>query len=294
VTALRGPIVCGVDFSAGSRRALVRAHALARQLGLPLTVVSAIDPLLAEAAIARFGPGQFAGRATRDLQAFIEEAVGKTKAEGPTTSAATPVGNAAKELLEAGDAAGASMIVVGTEGLGRTRRFMFGSTTLRVIRAAERPVLAVPPPGDGADASDASARSFTQILCGVDFGDPSIAAARAAVDLGRALDVPVQLLNAVAGLTLPSIWDIMLAPGDEARAAAAREKLRALAATLGTPAPAVAAEVGEADDVFGREVVRGGTALVVLGLGDAAGHRPGSTALRIMAETRVPVLVVPT
>ncbi len=292
MTAFGGPVVCGVDFSAGSRRALILAHRLARRLGQPLAVVSAIDVLLAEAATVQMGAGTFADRVRRDLDDFIRTAVGPARAGAPVISTHTPVGAPAKELLAAAAEAQASVIVLGTEGLGRARRFMLGSTTLRVMRAAERPVLAVPPLADGADDATAG-RDFTQILCGVDFGEASIAAAGAAVALGRALDVPVQLLNAVVGLTIPSMWDVMLGPSDEARAASAREGLRALAATLGTPAPAVAAAIGDADEVFGREVVRGGSALVVLGLGDAAGHRPGSTALRVMAETHVPVLVVP-
>ena len=50
VSATAGPLVCGVDFSPESRRALLYSSALAARLGCRLHVVSAVEPLLAEAA----------------------------------------------------------------------------------------------------------------------------------------------------------------------------------------------------------------------------------------------------
>jgi nucleotide-binding universal stress UspA family protein len=295
VTTFSGPVVCGVDFSAGSRRALVRAHALARRLGLRLDVVSAIDPLLAEAANVGMGPVPFPDRVRRDLDDFIRSAVGRTRAGAPAISTHTPVGAPAKELLAAAAAAKASLVVIGTEGLGRARRLLLGSTTLRVMRASERPVLAVPPPkGRVMKAKGAGTRvEVKRILCGVDFGDASRAAAEAAVALGRSLSVPVVLVHAVARLAMPSMWDIMVTPTDKERAGQAKTGLQALAAGLGKPAPGIRVAIGEPDEVFGREVRSSASALIVLGLGDAGGHRPGSTALRIMTETHAPVLVVP-
>ncbi len=291
----RGPVICGIDFSAGSRRALARAHALARRLGQPLAVISAIDPLLAEAANVQMGSAPFADRVRRDVDDLIRTVVGPAGAGAPAISIHVPVGAAAKELLAAAAEAHASVIVLGTEGLGRARRFMLGSTTLRVVRAAERPVLAVPPPkgGDEGSRSAGASHEITRILCGVDFGDASRAAAEAAVALGRRLSAPVVLVHAVAGLPMPSMWDIMLAPTDDERERQARTNLQTLAAGLGTPPPAIEVALGEPDEVFGRLAGSSDAALIVLGLGDASGHRPGSTALRIMTETHLPVLVVP-
>ena len=171
----------------------------------------------------------------------------------------------------------------GTEGLGRARRMIFGSTTLRVMRGAHRPVLAVPPGPDPID--------FTRIVCGIDFGEPSRRAAAEAAALGRTLNVPVMLVHAVGRLTMPSAWDVVLTPTDEDREAQARENLAKLAATLGAPEPTVAVAIGEPAEVVAQHAKPG--TLLVLGLGDLSGHRPGSTALRIMAETRLPVLGVP-
>ena len=156
------------------------------------------------------------------------------------------------------------------------------------MRHTDRPLLAVPPAKDGA----LTVAPPSRVLCGVDFSDASKSAARAAVALGKRLGIPVTLVNAVPGLTLPSIWDVMMSPTDDERATQARVSLTALAATLGSPAPAVLAVCGEPQEIFAQESVSG-SALIVVGLGDLSGHRPGTTALRIMAETRVPLLAVP-
>lgn len=282
-----GPIVCGVDFSEPSRRALRYAHALAGALGQPLVVIGAIDPLIAEAAT-RMGPASLPDQARRDLEALVHTTIGATAAGAAPPSVLVPVGPADRELLAGARAAHASAIVIGTEGLGRAQRLVFGSTTRRVMRHTDRPVLAVPPAKNGGAEAALPAR----ILCGVDFSEASRSAARAAVALGQRLDVPVTLVHAIARLTMPSMWDVMVAPTDEERETQARANLDTLAAASGPPRPAVLAGVAEAYEIFAHET-RAGASLIVLGLGDLAGHRPGTTALRIMAETHAPVLAIP-
>lgn len=277
-----GPILCGVDFSEASRHALEFASAFAARLGQSIVVVSAIDPLIAEAASASLGPA-FVERVRNDLEGFVHESIG----DRGGVALLTPAGPAAKELLHAAAAARAGAIVIGTEGLGRARRVVFGSTTLRVMRGADRPVLAVPPSHE--DSTDAGVISL--ILCGVDFSDPSRAAAREAVELGRHLSVPVTLLHAVGRLTMPSAWDVMMAPTDAEREARAKTNIQTLAASLGPPEPRTVAAIGEPGELMAQEASSG--TLVVLGLGDLSGHRPGSTAMRIMADTHLPVLAIP-
>ena len=78
--------------------ALQYAYALAAKLGQPLIVVSAIDPLIAEAAHARMGSGPFVEQVQRDLEGFLRESAAPG-ASAPAVSIQTPAGNAAKELL---------------------------------------------------------------------------------------------------------------------------------------------------------------------------------------------------
>jgi nucleotide-binding universal stress UspA family protein len=228
------------------------------------------------------GP-RFFGSVKSDLEGLVQGSIGSPD----SVSLLTPVGPAAQELLHAGAAAKAGVIVLGTEGLGRAHRVVFGSTTLRVLRGTDRPVLAVPPRPEG----EAGAGAISRILCGVDFSDASRAAAVEAVALGRHLNVPVTLLHAVVRLPLPSIWDVRLVPTNAERALQARGRIQELAASFGAPEPSTVVAIGEPAELMARESTP--TTLVALGLGDREGHRPGSTAMRIMADSHVPVLGIP-
>lgn len=283
-------VVCGVDFSESSGRAVAWAHMLAARLGQRLVVVAAIDPLLAEAATFQAGRAGFLEDARRDLEEFVAPIIGRPKDGSVTLEVA--VGEPATAL---GDFAGgpSAIIAVGTHGLGRAERFFFGSTTLRLMRAGAWSVLAVPHARTGhGDLVPDDPPDVQRIVCGVDFSAASAAAAVAAHALGLALAVPVEIVHAVAIATLPTVWDRILAPRENEQVASALAQLDAVARDLGDPVPACTTRIGRPEEVLGAEAAKQ-PSLVVLGLGDASGHRPGTTAIRVISETRVPVLTVP-
>jgi len=293
VTALTGPLVCGVDFSEPSRRALAAASAFAAHLHQSLVAVAAIDPLLSQAGGFTSGASRFLDHAEQDLRDFVGSALAHDAAAAPVTCRAI-VGDPAKVLLATADDLNASMIVAGRHGLGRAHRLIFGSTTLRLLRASNRPVLAVsmpatPPADAGADRPFAR---ISRIVCGLDFGAASLAAARVSQTLGQTLKAPVVLVHAVTLVALPTAWDAMLRPPEEELLEDARERLKKMVDELGPPTPATITRTGRAEDVIAVEASDPG-ALIVLGLGDATGHRPGTTALRVVAATHSPVLTVP-
>jgi nucleotide-binding universal stress UspA family protein len=288
-----GPVVCGVDFSDHSRRALVIAQTVAQRLNQPLAVVTAIDPLLSRAAGFQTGGRRFLDHAQHDLQEFVVTTLGTDAKTGREVTAHAVVGEPAESLLEHASSAGASMIVVGTEGLGRAQRLLFGSTTLRLMRATAHPILAVAPVAADAGSSASEAPvAIGKILCGVDFSAASVAAARAAHALGRALGVPTTLVHAQVLVALPTSWDAILQPREEDLLSESRAKLTELGSQLGDPAPRIEVQTGRPEDVIAAHAA-GNDALVVLGLGDASGHRPGSTAIRIIANAHLAVLAVP-
>jgi len=294
VTAFAGPLVCGIDFSEPSRRALAAAASFAGHLQQPLVAVTAIDPLLSQAGRFTSGATQFLEHAEHDLRDFVGGTLGHNAGPRTPVTCRAVVGDPAPVLLRVATEINASMIVAGRHGLGRAHRLIFGSTTLRLMRASTQPILAVPMPA-GTSADGSAERPFakiTRIVCGLDFGAASLAAARAAHALGRQLSAPVVLVHAVTLVALPSAWDAMLRPPEEELVVDARDRMKAIVDELGAPAPAQVTRTGRAEDVIAAETSDPG-ALIVLGLGDATGHRPGTTALRVVAATHAPVLTVP-
>lgn len=284
----RGPIVCGVDFSDRSAGVLRIAARLSRELGTHMVVTTAVDPLLAQAALSRLGQDQFIPDARRDLEALVRSAI-PAGADAPAWSCQVDVGLPANVLRDLARAEGARLIVVGTRGLAAGGRLLFGSTTARLLAVATCPVLAVP---DAADVGPGAARLFDRIVCGVDFGAASEAAAREAVALGTTLDVPIALVHAAGGPVVRAAWQDTQHDVIRAAAADAKPRLAALAATLPGP-PATEVVMGSAADVLIERASAAAKTLLVVGLGGGLLRRPGTTALSVLVGASGPVLGVP-
>jgi nucleotide-binding universal stress UspA family protein len=144
-------ILCPVDFSPHSERALGHALDLAALTGAHLTMVTVVDPFLAQASNAA-GKGDALTAQTQDE---IQNLLGRiSTARGRLPEApgiAVVFGTAAEEILKQVPECNADLIVMGTQGLEGTRRLVFGSTTERVLRESTVPVLAVPAPPDSTD-----------------------------------------------------------------------------------------------------------------------------------------------
>lgn len=281
---MKGPLLCGVDFSEHSKRALRVARRLAVRLEEPLTVATALDPLLAHAAELRFGPGQFVRDTARDLEQFI---AGSDPAGTPDLAQAVArvtVGDPPTALLEIAAAERSAMVIVGTRGLGRAERWWFGSTTAKLLRTSPVPVLAVPD-GERHDGL------FARIVCAVDLDDPSTRPAQLAVDLARRLGMPIELLHTVRAVAVPAVWTPVLESMPQETVAQARLRLEAIATALGVAVPVIVKR-GEPVEVLTAYAASDPLALLVIGLG-APAHRPGTTAERLLAESHAPVLGVP-
>lgn len=286
-------IVSPVDFSEPSRQALRWAAALALRFHSRLTVVSIIDPLLAEAARIRLGQDLAA-----ETEPALREFVAATWPDGagaplqPTIR--TAVGESAPAIVAAASAAGADLIVMGTQGLGGLRKWLLGSTTERLLRQTQAPVLAVPPP-DGTASLQPGVVSH--ILAAIDFSETSAAAAKMAADLAAAFSARLTLGHVVEPLTLPSQWRWLAAESDESRVGEARARLADLAPQLcGDRACNHLVVLGRPADRIGSLATELGAQVIVMGLAGAHGAlapRPGSIAYRVLSSAMIPVLVVP-
>lgn len=276
---MTGPVVCGVDFSEDARRALRWADAWAGRTGARLIVVHAIEPLLASAASVTYGPDTLPGTLEPDLREFLAE-TGVTRAHDIQIG----IGEPARVVHGAALAADASLIVVGTQGLGQAARLWFGSTTTKLLAETRIPVLAIP---HGSEAAPVVA----QFVVGIDFGAASDAALDAARDAATVWDAPVHCLHVVAAVPTHTRWNQLVAAAAETAVREARARVESLVAAHRGH---MTAEVltGDPAEVLIAAAAEG--AVVVVGLGgyDAA-RRPGTIAYRVLSGAAAPVLGVP-
>ena len=190
-------ILCPVDFSETSDRALRHAIALAEWYDARLTVLhvlptatSALPPVaaLGDVAVAIPDPPSPA-HAEAALRHLVAGVGAGTTAPGLRVAEGRP-----HEVI-VGDAASlqADLLVLGTHGHGGFHRLLLGSVTEKVVRTAPCPVLTVPPALAGASPHVV----FQHILCPTDFSPTSQRATQVALDLGRQAGGCVTLLHAI-------------------------------------------------------------------------------------------------
>jgi nucleotide-binding universal stress UspA family protein len=153
---MNGSIVCGVDGSSDSRRALEVAAQYARQLGARLIIVNVVpmrDPVVPSpshryAAMGRpatLTPQMLDASTKAEMeasQALLEQLAAGAEADGAEVR--TMVGIPAEQLAELADDVGAELIVVGSRGRGAFRAAFLGSVSNSLVGIARCPVLVVP------------------------------------------------------------------------------------------------------------------------------------------------------
>jgi nucleotide-binding universal stress UspA family protein len=137
-------ILCPVDFSTGSMRALDKARDLALALGAELEVLHVYQ-------VPVFGLPQAEAMITPSLKAEIAEKTErlltslKETVDRPGLTVTTKLieGYPAEAIVERARELNAEMVVMSTHGRTGFRRFLLGSITERVVRMASVPVLTV-------------------------------------------------------------------------------------------------------------------------------------------------------
>lgn len=277
---MTGPVVCGVDFSDHSRRALAWARFFASSLKQPLIVVHAVEPMLAEAAKVTYGRDALQEAIEPELREFLGQDTGNV-------SVHIGIGEPASVLNGAALANRASVLVVGTQGLGRAARMWFGSTTMHLLQETTVPLLAVPP-------RSADAPALSGVVVGTDFSQASQAAVAAALDIGAGFNVPVTCVHVVRTLAAHTRWNELVQSGVDQAVQDGRRQLADMTAAR-PPGTAMQTDVrtGDAADAL-IQAVEGSDQMIVVGLGGAhAGQRPGTTAYRVLSGADAPVLGVP-
>jgi nucleotide-binding universal stress UspA family protein len=286
-------VLCAVDFSEHSRQAVRVATAMAARSGAPLHLVHVIDLLLAEAAAVAYDEAHLLEAAAAELRAFAAPECAAVPPEaGPTLE--IRIGRADREILHAAEARRASVIVLGTHGLGGFRKLFFGSVTERVLRKAVTPVLAVPldqrrrpePLTGGADS----------VLAAIDLDETALPMALAADQVAAALDAPLTLLHAVPPLQAYGPWAASFEREMPSRLERARTTLDHMAQVIGSMRrlPQVVVRSGPPAEEIADVAASMPNLLIVVGLGGGwMLRRPGTTAYRVLCLATAPVLALP-
>jgi nucleotide-binding universal stress UspA family protein len=192
-------ILCPIDFSDYSRRALDHAIAIARWYESAVTVLH----VFAAAPAAPVGAGPVVlepivltprdrSRLLADVKAFAE----RESAPGITIDAVVREGDVAGEVLEHATSMKADLLVIGTHGRSGFERLLLGSVAERVLRKASCPVMTVP--RGLPDAVPAGPVLYKRILCPVDFSESSVHALNYAMSLAQEADGQLTVLHVVA------------------------------------------------------------------------------------------------
>jgi nucleotide-binding universal stress UspA family protein len=131
-----------LDFSVHSELALNYAIKLSTLTKAHVTVVHVIESLLAAGAAAVGNRDMLTTQTQREIQDLLARVAPGMNDSRLAISIA--IGEPSEQILRYIDECQADLVVMGTQGLEGARRFVFGSTTERVLRESRVPVLAVP------------------------------------------------------------------------------------------------------------------------------------------------------
>jgi nucleotide-binding universal stress UspA family protein len=152
------PVVICYDGSDNAKHAIARAAALVRSG--PAIVLHVWQPLAV--IITRGGFGALAGRAMlpddeseerREAEAMAAEGRELARDAGFDVEARhlRTVGSTPQAIIDAAHELGASMLVMGSRGLGGLRSALLGSVSHELVMRSHMPVLVVPPEHDHHD-----------------------------------------------------------------------------------------------------------------------------------------------
>jgi nucleotide-binding universal stress UspA family protein len=141
-------IVCAVDFSDCSMRALDYAMSLAQEANAQLTVLHVVEPLpdiLTDGSETALGRPELihemAAAAETEGRARLEKAVPDPVRSFCQVETVQTVGKPYQEILKLAAAQASDLIVIGVHGRSAADLVLFGSTAQHVVRQAACPVL---------------------------------------------------------------------------------------------------------------------------------------------------------
>ncbi len=288
-------ILVATDFAENSETIVKYAHAMAKASGETLALMHSIDFTADSNAwrVLYSAPDELELQAREATKAKLEELYAEVIGDDAHFETVVSFGEPAEAILAVTRRDDISTVVVGTVGHSRIQEFFFGHTPSRLVRESEVPVVAVPP---GFERTE-----IKHVLAPVNFSEFSRTslrwAAKIAKDNGATLDVltAFEMPTPPPFLGIPASDDSVISEIKESRMGQLSEFVESVGVTeaihdqivMGLrPAEAIA-KVGEDHDI---DLVVMGTA----GREGVARFFLGSTAERVLRQTRRPVMVIGT
>jgi nucleotide-binding universal stress UspA family protein len=196
-------ILCPIDFSDASRRALLHALDIARRHGSGITALH-VQSAFALAAEVETGLYVNVLPSAQDaLVDFVAKTVNDTHDD---VSMVSTTGDVVETIIGEAEREESDLIVMGTHGRSGVTRVLLGSVTERVLREAPCPVMTIP--SRAATPTHGKEERIGTILCPTDFSRSGGTALKLALSITEQTDARLILLHvlqwpAFAGGTLP-------------------------------------------------------------------------------------------
>jgi nucleotide-binding universal stress UspA family protein len=184
-----GRILCPVDFSEFSARAVHHAVLLAKSYGAPLTMLHVV----ATSPTVDVPPIELTAADREHLVQTMKALVGEAPSSVPIDFRVCEARDVRQEILEQIDILKANLVVIGTHGRTGFEKLLLGSVAEKVLRKASCPVMVVP-----RSAPDAVGPvHFTRIVCPVDFSGCSEKALTYALSIAQETDAQLTIMHVI-------------------------------------------------------------------------------------------------
>lgn len=293
-TTLFGTILCPVDFSQHSRRALAYASMLAARNRGRLVVIFAEDPLLAAAAAVAYDEKRLIEKGRLELRRFVERTIAPSGLSMSSVTLDVAIGKPDRVIEWTADELGCDLIAMGAHGVTGANKLMVGSTTHRVLRRSPLPVLATPP----VTRWKPPPRSWPgrMAIAPIDFGPRDRADALAAAVVARELGTQLELVHIVEPIADVPWLELDQARRNQQRERRALARLTRLQDDLRSAVTGVRVEMGKPAAEIAAIAAHGSVGLVIMtrrkGQG-LFGPRQGSISYEVLRKSHTPVLALP-
>jgi nucleotide-binding universal stress UspA family protein len=184
-------ILCPIDFSEFSRRALDHAAAIARRCEARLTVLY-VSPSLP---VVDLPPIALEAKDRERLTLKMKQFTAHLPSGVPVEHRIEEAPDIHQEILGQAASTHADLLVLGSHGRSGFDRLVLGSVTEKLLRRVPCPTMVVPPRAP--DASPDRPVQFLRVLCPVDFSAASTRAVDFALGLAGEAEAQVVLLHVI-------------------------------------------------------------------------------------------------